>query len=141
MDSPFEYDPKTLKQLMAVNLLFQQLNKVLEGKSGLSLVQWLFMTTLADRPTASPLALAKALKVTPGTLSQTLERLQRRAYIISCNDPQDERRKMLALSKPGKEALEKAEALYNPVFKDVHLMTQEIERLRHYLDDLIGREN
>ena len=62
-----------ISRLMNLSLTLHHINKTLESKCGMSIVQWSLLKTLLNMPAASPLILAKALGVTPGTLSQTLE--------------------------------------------------------------------
>lgn len=99
-------DPDFLSELSALSLALQQLNKSFEAETGLSLVQMVVLRTLRQMPATSPKFLAKSLSVTPGTLSQTLSRLERRRLLIISPDPRDARRKMVSITREGLQAFE-----------------------------------
>lgn len=84
------------------------LNKRAEARFGLSLTQWALLRELRERPGCSPLALAEALRVAPGTLTQSLKRMARKGYLHIGDDPRDTRRKVLALTRPGLRQLSAA---------------------------------
>ncbi len=124
---------ESLSSLMALNLTFQSINKILEAKYGLSIVQWSFLKTLAERPISSPLALAKALNVTPGTLSQTTMRLEKKKYIFVCNDPKDARKKMISLTRSGKETLDSIDQSYCHIFSSIRSVVNELKAVENFL--------
>ncbi len=97
----------TLLSLFHIGLSIQNLNKVWERKLGLSLVQWCLLKHLIDMPAVSALSLAKAVGVHPSTLSQTLKRLERRQFIHIAEDPKDSRKKVISITRLGKEALDR----------------------------------
>jgi DNA-binding MarR family transcriptional regulator len=131
-----ETDELVLK-LLSVNLKFQGLNKTFEYRFGLSIVQWAFMKTLLQMPAASPQGLAKALNVTPGTLTQTAARLERKKFIFVCSDPKDARKKMLSITREGKDVLDDIDKHYELVFSKLMAMKREIFTIEKYLGKTI----
>lgn len=123
----------SISRLMDLSLMLQNINKVLEAKCGLSLVQWSLLKTLINMPAVSPLVLAKTLKITPGTLSQTLTRLDRKEYLFMCDDPTDARKKMISITRLGKDALTAVGKEFERVFSEIDLIDGEIEKIDNYL--------
>lgn len=123
-----------LSNLLFLNSTFQSINKILETKNGLSIVQWSFLRTLLERPAIAPQALAKALGVTPGTLSQTTLRLEKKKYIFVCEDPKDARKKMISLTRLGKDALEKSLVKYENIFSNIANADVEIKTIADFLN-------
>lgn len=124
---------RSISRLMDLNQTLQHVNKTLESKCGLSVVQWSLLRTLLNMPAVSPLVLAKALGVTPGTLSQTLGRLDKKKYLFMCDDPSDARKKMISITRLGKEALETIDVELEHVFSEIHVIDGEVERVNEYL--------
>ncbi|OFZ18254.1 MAG: hypothetical protein A2Z20_10710 [Bdellovibrionales bacterium RBG_16_40_8] len=122
-----------LSNLMSLNLIFQAINKTLEAKYGLSIVQWSFLKTLAGMPAIAPLALAKALRVSPGTLSQTTMRLEKKKYIFVCNDPKDARKKMISLTRSGKDTLDSIDKSYTLIFSNIQNISSELKTIEIFL--------
>lgn len=127
-----ETDEIVLK-LLSLNLKFQGLNRTLESKYGLSIVQWAFMKTLLHMPAVSPQGLAKALNVTPGTLTQTSNRLEKKNYIFICSDPSDARKKMLSLTRQGKDVLDTIDKHYDMIFSEMKNVKNEIVAVGEFL--------
>lgn len=95
----------SLFTLMRLGVVIQNFNKNSERKMGLSLVQWCTLQTLIDMPGVSAHALAKSVGVHPSTITQTLKRLQRKQLVFSAADPCDSRRKMISITRQGKDFL------------------------------------
>ncbi len=132
LDEPGNY-LNSITRLMNLNLMCQNINKILETKFGLSMVQWSLLKTLLNMPAVSPLVLAKALQVTPGTLTQTLNRLDRKKYLFMCNDPTDARKKMISITKLGKDTLSSIDEIFKRIFSEINLVDSEIEKIDNYL--------
>lgn len=124
-----------LSNLMALNLTFQAINKILEAKYGLSIVQWTFLKTLAEMPAIAPLALARVLKVTAGTLSQTTVRLEKKKYLFVCGNPKDARKKMISLTRSGKEALNSIDKNYKLIFSGIQNVSNELKAIETFLNN------
>lgn len=123
----------SLTGLIDLNLAFQRINKALEAKYGLSVIQWSLLQTLIEMPAVSPLVLARALRVTPGTLTQSLNRLEKKEYLFMCDDPSDARKKMISITRKGKNVLESAEGEYQRVFKEIENVRDAIEKVDVFL--------
>lgn len=92
--------------LFQIGVSLHQLNKRLEKHLGLSLVQWCLLKKLIDMPAVSALSLANAVGVHPSTLTQTLKRLERKKYIFVMRDLVDSRKKLISITRSGKNNLE-----------------------------------
>lgn len=95
--------------IFRLGLAIEHLNQGLEGKIGLSVPQWSILSALRNCPAVSPFVLAKLIGIQPSTLTQALKRLESKNYLFMGPDPLDRRKKILCLSKPGKEVLDRAE--------------------------------
>ena len=122
---------------MNLSLTLHHINKTLESKCGMSIVQWSLLKTLLNMPAASPLILAKALGVTPGTLSQTLTRLNKKKYLFMCDDPNDARKKMISITRLGKATLDVIDREYERIFAEINLIHHEVEQLDNYLKNKV----
>lgn len=123
----------SLKTLISIGLAFQQINKIFESDCGLSIVQWSLLKALIEMPTISPQALAKTLGVSPSTLTQTLARLSKRKLIFVCDDPRDARRKIISITRSGKEKLEEAHNLFENMFGRLYEISTALETLNNFL--------
>jgi DNA-binding MarR family transcriptional regulator len=119
--------------LIELNLQLHQINKRLETQYGVSLVQWSLLTTLQTMPAVSQHVLAKAIGITTGSLTQALVRLEKKKFIFTCDDPNDARKKMISLTRQGKEFLERAEILYQKIFSELHRVQPSLIQINGYL--------
>ncbi|MEK6704264.1 MAG: MarR family transcriptional regulator [Bdellovibrionota bacterium] len=94
-------------QLVKMSLVFHNLNKEAEARFGLSLVQYHLLVTLRDMPGCSQQKLADAAGMHPSTLTQSLKRLQRKRAVFVGEDPKDSRKKILSMTRSGRELLSK----------------------------------
>lgn len=120
--------------LMELSLTLQNINKTMETKCGLSVVQWSLLKTLLNMPAVSPMFLAKALGVTPGTLTQTLTRLDRKKYLFMCDDPTDARKKMISITRLGRDMLTSIDQEYERIFSEIDSIKDDVEHIHHYLN-------
>lgn len=112
--------------------MIQAINKAFESKHGLSIVQWSVLKTLVERPAVSPQLLARALGVSPGTLTQTLVRLSRKKLIFTCDDPKDARKKIISITRAGHGLLAETSALHEQAFhglRDAAFALDEVKRV------------
>lgn len=91
---------------MGVSL--QHLSGRLESRSGVSLAQWAILQSLIDTPAVSAYGLAQKVGIQPCTLTQALKRLGKKKWILIVKDPNDSRKKMLSLTRTGKDVLDQA---------------------------------
>lgn len=127
----------SISRLMNLSLTLQNINKSLELKCGLSVVQWSFLKTLLNMPAVSPQILARALGVTPGTLSQTLTRLERKKYLFMCDDPTDARKKMISITRSGKDALASVNKIFEQIFSEIDLIEDGLTKIDDFLKDKV----
>ena len=97
-----------IERLVKENLEFHSLNKKIESKFGLSLVQYHLLSTLKDMPGSSPQQIANAIGMHPSTLTQSLKLLHRKNTIFVTDDPRDKRKKFLSITRHGYELLIRA---------------------------------
>lgn len=122
-----------LTTLVDVGLALQRLNKTFEQQLGLSIVQWCVLHRLLDLPAASALLLAHAVGVTPGTLTQSLGRLKRKGLVYVGEDPRDARRKSIAVTRDGRDAVVKASRFFRESLAKVVALRAELEAVRDAL--------
>jgi DNA-binding MarR family transcriptional regulator len=104
-----KHPPKhPLKAAFRLSLLLHNLNKEAERRAGLSIVQWTILEQLMEMPGVSALELSDAVNLHPSTLTQALKRLIRKGFIVASEDPRDSRKKVVALTRQGKLALDRA---------------------------------
>jgi DNA-binding MarR family transcriptional regulator len=133
-----EYPP--LYALFHIGNSIHLLNRRSERQLGLSLVQWHLLNRLIDMPGCSPLALAAAVGVSAGTLTQTMRRLERKGLLFLAEDPKDSRKKLVAITREGKRALESASAEIQEWAKEIAPFHREISRIRSCLQSQLERE-
>lgn len=127
----------SITRLMDLSLSLHHINKTLEAQCGLSVVQWSLLKTLLDMPAISPLMLSKALGVTPGTLSQTLARLEKKKYLFMCSDPTDARKKMISITRLGRDVLTSIDQKYEQLFLEIESIKDNVETVHDYLSNTI----
>lgn len=119
--------------LNQLNLSLQNINKTLEKKFGLSLAQWSLLKCLMDKPAVSPYILAQTLHITPGSLSQSLARLEKKNYLFMGADPGDARKKMVSITRSGKNAVSKAKMEFTNFFTEIEVIQKPIFDIQTYL--------
>lgn len=125
--------------LFHIGISIHQLNKESERRSGLSLVQWCLLRHLIDMPAASAHALAKTVGVHPSTLTQTLKRLERKKYIFITEDPKDSRKKLISITRAGKDALEKTSLQMKGWADDLSTLGSALSYVRSLLQDNVEK--
>jgi DNA-binding MarR family transcriptional regulator len=109
---------KFFNDLFQIGVSLQHLSSRLEMRCGISLAQWTILQSLIDSPTASALSLAQRVGIQPSTLTQSLKRLERKKWILIAKDPKDSRKKMLSLTRLGKEILDESSLQMQVWFKN-----------------------
>lgn len=118
-----------LTNLTKLHLGIQQLNKEVEQSCGLSLVQWHVLSNLVRMPATSPQLLANTIGITPGSLTQTLARLENKKWLFICEDSRDARKKMVSITRLGKQTVVNAEKIYEKKFEELFKNKLEIATL------------
>ena len=126
----FEHPLFTLSK---VGISISNLNKKSEKYFGLSLVQWCLLKQLIDLPASSAYELSETTGVQPSTLTQSLKRLERKKYLFITKDPNDSRKKLISITRLGKEALDKAGTRMMPLSNEF----AEFSTTLNQLDSLI----
>lgn len=129
-----------LLSLFRISNVVSLLNKRAEVRFGLSLTQWALLRELRDRPGCSPLALAEALRVAPGSLTQSLKRLARKGYLHIGDDPRDTRRKILALTRAGLRRLQAADLKVEEWSRGLEPLGASIREVQELLEHRAARE-
>lgn len=119
-----------LHQMIRLNNQINNLNKLYEKKFGLSLVQWVVIGILKDVPGISAFELASKVGVHPSTLTQSLKRLQAKNFININLNPQDNRQKLISISKEGFNAFKTLEEELTTFIESLAMLRHEIEALR-----------
>lgn len=97
---------RSLMLLFQLSLSIHHLSQTVEKNSGLSLGQWCFLKHLIDLPGATASVLSMAVGVHSSTLTQTMKKMEEREYIAIIEDPKDSRKKLISITRRGKEVLE-----------------------------------
>lgn len=123
--------------LIDLNQAFQYLNKTLESRYGLSIIQWSLLQNLRQMPAVSPRVLSKTLGVTPGTLSLALARMERRELLFMCDDPSDARKKMISLTRDGKILLDAVDHEYEKLFLEIGKIHEKMSAVGTFLKGVL----
>lgn len=127
---------RSLFQVFHVGVSIQQLNRKIERRSGLSLVQWCLLKRLIHMPAVSAQALARTVVLHPSTLTQSLKRLEKRKLIFVTEDPKDSRKKVISITRTGKEILERTQADMRVVARELDAVLRDLDQVRNRLDSL-----
>ncbi len=119
--------------LFQIGKQIHSMNRRSESQLGLSLVQWYLLSRLVHMPASSPLALAAAVNVHPSTLTQTMKRLEKKRLIFVSSDPKDSRKKVVSITRAGKDTLDLATAKIDEWSSHLSLLGNDLERLRKCL--------
>lgn len=119
--------------LLHLGVAINQLNKRSEKKLGLSLVQWCSLKNLIDMPAATAHALASAVGVHPSTLTQTLKRLERKKYVFIMEDPADSRKKLISITRLGKNVMESASDKMSTLSTGLIKLEKELVLIQSFL--------
>ena len=130
---------QSLFSLFHIGISIHTLNRQSEKDSGLSLVQWCLLKCLIDMPAASAHSLSTAVGVHPSTLTQTLKRLERKKYIFITEDPKDSRKKLISITRVGKEAMENTSVRMGDWSQNLSLLGQDLHRVRSFLQAQVNQ--
>lgn len=125
-----------LKSVFHVSLLLHNLNKEAERRTGLSIVQWSILKHVLEMPGTSAQELSDVLRLHPSTLSQSLKRLIRKELILVLEDPRDSRKKIISLTRNGKEALDQSEKQMEEIATSLVRAEKELYFLEECLSTL-----
>lgn len=130
-----------LYSLFHIGNSIQVLNKRSEQRFGLSLVQWYLLRRLIHMPACSPLALAAAVGVQPGTLTQTMKRLEKKRLLHLGSDPHDSRKKLVSITREGKNLLQRASLKIEEWSSELAPLRSELQQIQSCLRSQLEREN
>lgn len=123
-----------IDSLFNLSLSLHHLNKDMERKFKVSLVQLFVLLRLRSLPASNAHALSMAIGIQPSTLSQTIQRLERKEYIFVTYDPRDSRKKLISLTRRGKEAIEVVQCELKAIFGGLNRETDNhLEATLKYL--------
>src|SRR5688500_2072878 len=100
---------ENIGRIFHLTLSLHHVNKRFEASFGLSLVQLYVLESLRQTPAVNLNVLAREVGVHASTLTQTIKRLSRKQYVLVIDDPLDQRKKVISLTRSGKEAIERIE--------------------------------
>lgn len=124
-----------IDSLFHLTLALHHVNKDVESKFKLSLVQLVVLLHLRELPACSPNNLAIAIGIHPSTLTPTLRRLEKKQLIFVTEDPRDSRKKMLALTRRGEDSIKFVHKELKDLFEE--LEKEEKSYFSESLDYLI----
>jgi DNA-binding MarR family transcriptional regulator len=130
-----------LKSVFHVSLLLHNLNKEAERRTGLSIAQWAVLKCLLEMPASSAQELSEAAKLHPSTLSQSLKRLIRKNLIFVTDDPRDSRKKIISLTRKGKDALDSSDREMERLTSGLLTIEAELYAVERGLSLLRGTTN
>ncbi len=79
--------------------------ETLLGEIDLHVGQEMLLSTLLNRPAVTQSELAELLRVQPATLSNSLQRLERRAFVRRTRDPDDQRIVRVDITEEGRRLI------------------------------------
>ncbi len=97
--------PDDFDRLIELTHALQHVNKSAEAKLGLSVVQFHLLRELLDLPGSPSQLLAERAGIHASTLTQSIRRLGRKGYLHVALDPRDSRRKLLTVTRAGRDAV------------------------------------
>jgi len=103
---------------------------------GFALVDWLLLRRLADGPPVQPAAIAKQLGVSRQRAQKQIAALAEQGLVVSQNDPDDERRKRVALTEAGRARLGELDAAIDA--ETAGLPSGAVGRAQAQLQRLLG---
>ncbi len=115
-------------------------NKESERRFGLSLVQWCLLKHLIDMPSASARSLAKEAGVHPSTLTQTIKRLARKKLIFILEDPKDSRRKLISITRLGKDMMESTATQMTSWLSGLAALERDLDRISVSLNNSVSKQ-
>ena len=122
-----------LSLLVQVGLSIHHLGKKAQRSSGLSIAQWYLLKQLQSQPGICAQELCKAVGVHPSTLTQSLKRLQRKGLVYIGEDPRDSRKKIIALTRDGKEKMDGSTAQMQNIVDNLATLKSAIARIHEHL--------
>ncbi len=146
MDNQLQ-DPELFQYFIEISIISQltsaKLGSVLPD--GLKLSQFAVLNHLFRMGhNESPAQLARALQVTKGAITNTLQRLLKRGLVNVVSDPDDGRSKLVSLTKPGRKMRELCIHTIKPFLLQLEKQLGKqsfknalphLEEVRKYLDD------
>ena len=130
----------SLHSIFHIGVSIHHLNKKTEKQIGLSIAQWCLLRQLVDMPGVSAFSLAKAAGIHPSTLTQTLKRLERKGFLFITEDPKDSRKKLISLTRPGRNAMESAGDRMKKWSAELSDMGGELQRVLSRLQTQANQE-
>lgn len=130
-----------LNSVFHISLLLHNLNKEAERRAGLSIVQWSILRHLIDMPGTSAQELSDAVKLHPSTLTQTLKRLIRKEFILVSEDPRDSRKKLISLTRKGKDTLDQSNSQMDQIRADLAKIENDLYAVEIGLESLRYKKN
>jgi DNA-binding transcriptional ArsR family regulator len=105
-----------LEQLISLSVELHNLNAGVQRRFGISIVQWLVLRKIVERPGISAGTLAEISGVHPSTLTPTISRLASMGLIYVQEHPADLRRKLLICSFDGFEVCHRSAIAFQHAF-------------------------
>ena len=123
----------SLANIVRLNIVFSNLNKDAERRTGLSVVQWCLLNRILVMPVSSAQRLAHAMGMHPSTLTQSLKLLSKKGYVFVAQDPRDSRRKLISLTRKGFEAIGECRAQMAAYEEKLGVVSRKLESVRMHL--------
>ncbi len=133
-ESPVSRNPFYLMFRLGVTV--QHLGQKLEQNAGLSLTQWAILKRLVDQPISTAQSLAESVGIQPATLTQALKRLERKRFIYLGKDRSDLRKKVLSVTRLGKETMDQADEWLNQKIQEHELGREDVQKLWEKLSQI-----
>jgi DNA-binding MarR family transcriptional regulator len=126
---------RSLMHLFQLGLSIHHLSQTTERKFGLSLGQWCFLRHLIDLPGTTANALALAVGVHSSTLTQTMKKMEEKGYVSIAEDPKDSRKRLISITRRGKEALEDSDRAWSTYGEQISGMEGDVSKLADLLSN------
>lgn len=99
------HDELVLQLLHTAAVLTKRLDRSLSSIKGISFSEYQLLATLASRPgaTATRIALAESVGLTPSGVTRALKPLERLGFVATSKDERDARRSLATLTPDGQE--------------------------------------
>ena len=138
-NSPLNLDRQLCFRAYTASRLTIRLYKPLLDQLKLTYPQYVAMMVLWEDKSIGFRDLGKKLKMSTGTLTPIIQRLEKLDYVKKLKDPKDDRKAIVSLTQAGEALIPLAEAIPVKIAQSLNLNVEEYKEYANMLDGLLNR--